>query len=412
MDRRLALVALPLLLHAGCKGCADTQEYGWPIVPAGPEFDSPDHFGSWVDLDVAPDGERVTMTYYDHEFTAAGFALGTKGVDDQIVWRHEPVDGYPDVDGNDPLDRGTYGSHKVASDGTVWFAYHDKFGTGVFVSRRMGGPVWSDPVVADSTGGEWISLAMDEAEPVIAHADPTTASVRVVRIVDGLWAGADVYTSNAVTVSPDTGLPSVRLAAIGQIALDVDEGTEYIAFRDDAAQTLVLLEGRDGSYTTTTVDDTGDVGAWASIDVDSGRVRIAYQDVGNQDLKLATREEGGTSFTLEVVDDGELRGADTEVFDEDGEPRVLYFDGWDNDLLLATQTAGVWSIEQLGGTHGAIGFHNAFAVTDADVWVASFDMTHEQLFFRNRSGEEPEPAEGTTAGTTTVTTTGTTGSGS
>ena len=54
------------------------------------------------------------------------------------------------------------------------------------------------------------------------------------------------------------------------------------------------------------VDSEGDVGQWPSIAFNGSEMVIAYQDVGEQDLKLATGGPG--AWGSSVVDDGKLVG--------------------------------------------------------------------------------------------------------
>lgn len=376
--RRLAAVA-PLVLYAGCS--CQGPEYSFPQPDAFVPAEEPQDLGSWLSMDTAPDGVRLTMAYYDREQGALGYAVGTIQDDGSVDWVHERVDGYKGADGLDRGDRGKYASQKTAPDGTVWIAYQDAEHGGLYAVQRTGGPVWSEPVLVDPGAGAWASLAYDsDGWPVVAHHHPKEKDLRVSRFDGSDWSTEIVFTGSDWTYThPETGETEMRLANVGQYArLVIHEGVEYISFYDAAQQTLNLLEGKNGDYTHTVVDKAGNVGQWPSMWTDGKILRIAYHDVGNQDLKLATRDAG--SWSTEVVDDGEYRGADTEIFMRGDKVAILYFDGFQNDMLLATQDGNGWAIEHVGGDHGAVGFHNEVAYADGIFWLASYDYTSRKLY--------------------------------
>jgi hypothetical protein len=120
------------------------------------------------------------------------------------------------------------------------------------------------------------------------------------------------------------------------------------------------------------------MGQWPSILLDSGTVNIAFHDVGNQDLVVATRTGGG--FELEVADAGNFVGADTEIHKRAGNLAVLYFDGQDNDMKLATKNGAVWVTETLGDPDRAVGFHNEVVRVGAAWYAGSYDFTNRQVF--------------------------------
>lgn len=373
---RIAVLA-SLALYAGCS-CQ--QEYGFPASDVFVSEDPEDH-GSWLSMDTTPEGARLTIAYYDREAGALGFAVGTPQQDGSVLWVHEKVDGYTGSDGLDRGDRGKYASQKTAPDGTVWVAYQDAVNGGLYVARRTGGPVWTEPELVDPGAGAWASLAIDASgNPVVAHHDEVAGVLRLSRFDGTAWASETAWTgSDWSYTDPTTGEVLTRDASVGAYSrILVHEGVEYIAFYDAAQQTLNLLEGAAGSYTHTVVDATANVGQWPSLWTDGATLRIAYHDVTNQDLKLATREAG--SWSTEVVDAGEYRGADTEVFQRGDKTAVVYFDGFKNDMMLATKDAGSWIIEQAGGTTGAVGFHNEVAVVGDTFWLASYDFTSRKLY--------------------------------
>ncbi|MBT3224597.1 MAG: hypothetical protein HN348_36480, partial [Proteobacteria bacterium] len=90
-------------------GCSCNQDYAFTKTEI-PSYTAPQDLGSWLSMDVAPDGRRLVVAYYDREQTALGFAVGEPQEDGTVVWEHEHVDGYPDSEGMDTEDKGKFAS--------------------------------------------------------------------------------------------------------------------------------------------------------------------------------------------------------------------------------------------------------------------------------------------------------------
>jgi hypothetical protein len=338
-----------------------------PHTDPGP---APESYGSWLSLRPAADGAAITMTSYDRLAGAVDFAIGTPGDDGAITWSHEKVDGYPDGGGTDAGDRGKYTSHATAPDGTVWVAYQDVGEGTLRVAHRLGRDNWEPSVMVDAgaaapgDAGHWVSLAIDvDGNPTVVSCDATTAAVRLSRRTDGNWTTTTLYTSSAVGDVP---------AGVATTALQILGSSERIAFYDSAAGSLVLLEGAGTTFTPTVVDDAGDVGRWPSLLSIGPVLYVAYEDVENQDLKLASRT--GADWTIEVVDAGQMRGADTAPFDDGGEPGIVSFDGIDNDQWVARRGPEGWELTRLAGESAMVGYHNEVVTTSAGRWAGSFDQ--------------------------------------
>jgi hypothetical protein len=365
---RTVLLAAPALIAVGCS-C--NQDYSFPPVD-GVVSDPPDDFGSWLALRTAPDGRRLTMSYYDRERTGFGFAVGTVKEGGGVDWAHERVDGYPEADGLDRGDRGKYGTHQVAPDGTVYAAYQDSQNGVLRAAIRKGTGNWEATQADVGTGltstgaGGWVSMAIQSnGLPMVAHADLASGVLRVSRLKDdGTWESETAWSGNG-----DVGRYA-NLFIVGE--------TAYIAFYEGTNGNLELLEGTFGAWTHSQVDVSGDVGQWPSIWADGDELMIAYHHVSNQDLKLARRISG--SWTTEVIDDGEYRGADTALFLRDGLPAIVYFDGQNNDMWMATTDGTSWTREKLAGDEGAVGFHNEVAQAGGQWFVGSYDFTARTLY--------------------------------
>jgi len=375
---RSALLLSPVLVAVGCS-C--NQEYSFPPLQQQ-TFEAPVDYGSWLSMSTAPDGTRLTMTYYDRDQTGIGFAVGTPQVDGTIEWLHERVDGYPEDDGLDRGDRGKYSTHVITADGTVHAAYQDSQNGTLRAAVREAPGVWTNDQVDVGTGilstgaGAWASMALYKDSPIVAHHDEEAGTLRVSWLTEAGWESEEAWSG-----SGDVG----KYANIA-----VFDDTVYIAFYDAINGNLDLIEGAPGSWTFSEVDITGDVGQWPSMQVDADGILIAYQDTGEQDLKLARRT--GASWSFETIDTGEFRGADSHLFTLNSQPAIVYFDGQNNDMWLATTDGASWSLDKLGGDDGAVGFHNEVATIGGVVYAGSYDFSARTLFLTTIDAPAP-PAE-------------------
>ena len=356
-----------------------------PIEEPTPELHD---VGSWLGMALMPDGAPA-VSFYDRDKGGLGFAIGTISADG-VEWDAVEVDGFPDSEGLNPGDRGTYSSLAVDSAGVAWIAFRDGGNDTLrYANRSADGATW-DVGVADAgagsspDAGEWTSIALDSNEyPVIAHYDVANAALRVVH-----WDGSsfDAETVDEGEDGIDTE-GAVVSADVGKYAnILINNGIEYIAYYDAANGALKLATGTAGNYTIETVLDSnnfeapGDVGAWPSIATDaSGNIMIACQDVGNEDLLLISIDDEG--WLTEVVDDGMNRGADASLVLINGSPVIYSFNGYDNDLHVSTTTADGWDNSYVAGEDAAVGFHIETIDSPNGLYVASYDYTNGQIWF-------------------------------
>jgi len=369
---------------AGCS-CGRDDE----IIPIEEPTPEAHDVGSWLGLAVMPDGAPA-VSFYDRDKGGLGFAIGTIS-EDGVEWDAVEVDGFPDSEGLNPGDRGTYSSLAVDSSGVAWIAYRDGGnGTLRYAMRSADGATWDGGLADAGSGpspdvGQWTSIALDSSEnPVIAHYDVANSALRVAH-----WDGSSFDTETVDEGENSTDAEgAVIYADVGKYAkIIIREGIEYIAYYDSANGALKLATGTSGNYTietvlstTSLIDEPGDVGAWPSMAFDSnGNLTIACQDVGNEDLLLISVDNEG--WLSEVVDDGLNRGADSSLVMVEGLPVIYSFNGYDNDLQVSTVVTEGWENNYVAGDNSAVGFHIETIDSPNGLYVASYDYTNGQIWF-------------------------------
>ncbi len=384
---RLVLLAGTLFI-AGCQCNNDpkTDDTGPPDAP--PERDR----GQWLSMDTLADG-TIVASYFDRDEDGLGVAFGTI-TDAGVSWTYEEVEGFQDSSGLDTGNLGTHTDLVVAPGDVIWVVYYDIGNAALRYARRhnsasghnvTAGGTWTTGV-ADTGGGsrpdagQWASIALDpDGKPVVAHYDVGEQELRVTRWDGEAW-GNQVEIQGEEYTLQDTGGPS-KPADVGKFAdlFIADDGTEYIAYYDDAWSRLMLAVGGAAGFEQYVVDESADVGQWPSVLVADGTVHIAYHDVENQNLVYAVGTPG--SFTTTVVDDSAYVGADTEIFQNGDMLSILYFDGNDNDLEQATLAGGAWTTATLAGDDGTgLGYHNEVVLSNGSYYAGCYDYTNRSIW--------------------------------
>ncbi|MCB9765790.1 MAG: hypothetical protein H6739_38805 [Alphaproteobacteria bacterium] len=380
LARSLPAVAL-LVASLGLEACSGCRNKDATVTDdsTAPTPEDPHDIGQYLSMAVMSDGSPA-VSYYDRTKGALAFAIWNgEG------WDEERIDGYTNESGLDVGDRGKYTSLVVDGSGAAWITYYDATNGNLFYAHRDAPNDWTTGTAdvgggATPNAGQFSSLALDAQDnPVVAHHDVNRGELRVAHWRDGSFSGESV--DEGADVTPDTGGDTIP-ANVGKYAhLVIHDGTEYIAYYDAAAGDLKLATGTSGNYTIEVVDEAGDVGAWPSILIDGTDLLIAYQDVGNQDLKLARGSTTGGGWDFEVIDEGDFIGADTELFLNGSYPAILYFDGNENNLKLAQSTGSAWQIDTVAGDEAALGFHNETVSTNGKRYIGCYDYTNRTIWF-------------------------------
>ena len=147
---------------------------------------------------------------------------------------------------------------------------------------------------------------------------------------------------------------------------------KHISYYDETNGDLKYARWDSGTETwsTETVDSTGDVGQYTAIAVNAaGRPRISYYDVTNGALKYAAWN--GATWDIETVDNTSLAvGQFTSLaLTTGGNACISYYDAAEEDLKYASWSGAVWNIETVDGTNPAelwVGSHTSLALNAAD----------------------------------------------
>jgi hypothetical protein len=254
-------------------------------------------------------------------------------------WSFEIVDMAADV--------GAYCKIVLDASGNPAVAYYDKTNGNLKFAHRTGSNAWSTEIV-DATGdvGKYIGFVFSPiGEFGIAFYDVTNANLRFANGNPGGWNVVNVETAGDV-------------GSHASLAVD-PEGAYHVSY-DDVTNKRLRYGRRDllGTWTLETADAPAGatVGQFTSIALNplTGQPAIAYYDVFNGDLKLATRPTA--SWTTELVNStGQVGRFASLKFDAQGNPCIAYQDSTNSDLLYSVKSTGSWSTEIADGASGSSG---------------------------------------------------------
>jgi hypothetical protein len=192
-------------------------------------------------------------------------------------------------------------------------------------------------IIDDDDIGGYTSVVLSAAgNPIIAYLDNANEDLLLAFCDDAITC-----SNPTITMVDGTG---ARVGAYTSMVLD-SSGNPIIAYQDIGDGDLKIAFCNNNtdcdSPILTTIDDVGAVGWHTSIVLDgSGNPIISYYDVTNGNLKIAfcNNNTNCNSPTLTTVDDG---GGDdvglytSLVLDGSGNPIISYYDATNDDLLLA-----------------------------------------------------------------------------
>jgi hypothetical protein len=323
-------------------------------------------------------------------------------------------------------DVGRYTSLSTGNDGNPRIAYCDT--THGTLKLAIGdGASWKTHVVDAPTSmndpiGWWASLVLGaDGTPSIAYyadrpqADGShTTELRFAQAMTPMptqpsdWM-TTVVASSTIPAPPGGTTPPSEEWPMGvglfPALAHLSSGRPVIAFYDRQWGNLMLATGNaatGGTFTVQILDgqdamgnDTGDVGMFPSIGVDStDTIHVTYQGSAIGDLRYVNTRDAA----VEIVDDGyRIDGHNAEGLDEpvlhfvgadsalvvQGPVRmVAYQDATSHELLASTRkTDGTWQRDSIAGSNpddGAFGFFTQAQPTQAGTVVISSYVTNQR----------------------------------
>ena len=222
---------------------------------------------------------------------------------------------------------------------------------------------WSHSKVADSTPTGF-GFATDRAGR--AHACFTTSA--------GLSYG--IRRGDEWTITPVGDLDGKGACAV---AVDTD-GNPHIAYVRSTDHDLAYAKGdASGTFTTTTVDTVGFIGAELAITIATdGTPHVGYYASDTKDLRWATK--AGGAWTTQSVSTGYLVGYPRIALGAAG-PVMTWFDYGQYRVMIAQKNGALWAkqiFEDVSGGYGSIA-----AAPDGSTWIATGDRSVLLHNFKN-----------------------------
>ena len=163
-------------------------------------------------------------------------------------------------------------------------------------------------------------------------------------------------------------------------------GKVHISYYDDYNGDLKYATNGTESWVTTTVD-SGDVGLYTSIAVDtSGKAHISYFDDYNGDLKYVTN--ASDSWVKKTVDSSGYVGWYTAIaLDTQGKVHISYSNYHNGDLKYATNASGSWVTTTVDRS-GDVGWYTSIALDTSDkAHISYFDNTNRDLKYATNASD-------------------------
>lgn len=174
------------------------------------------------------------------------------------------------------------------------------------------------------------------------------------------------------------------------LALDSTD-TAHISYKDDTSDDIKYATGTSGSWTTSVISATGNLGEHSSIAVDStNKPHVAYyifhdkeeaDDKDNGDLKYATLS--GSSWITTIVDglhDDEDKNQNTGLYPDitinpvTNLPYISYYDATNLNLMLANFNGSKWITYTVDGSVGDVGKFSSIDIdSSGHIYISYYD---------------------------------------
>lgn len=289
--------------------CAYKYDGEWEVDTVDAEGD----VGAYASIDVSSNG-RPGISYYDETNLNLKYAIREDG-----AWTVEIVDGTGDV--------GRYASLAIDGQDNPHLVYYDATNQDLKYATRSGGSWDTETVASDGGAGRYASLAIDgQGAPHCTYGLDETTLLYAHRNADG-WettqVDGDIKLFESTAIAMEDGIPHIsyfdvsddpnwrlRYATLTDgvwsievvdpdiygfwnergLAMGVRDGIVHIGYFhwDDWDAGYAYKYG--DRWMTEIVESQGDVGAFASLTLDSqGYPHMSYMDRSNMGLKYARK---------------------------------------------------------------------------------------------------------------------------
>jgi hypothetical protein len=308
-----------------------------------------DKTGSWVNISVDTAGfvgywtsiaidsnDAVHISYQDNANDNLKYATCASSCSSASSWTTTSVDW--------PGTVGSYTSIAIDSNDAVHISYYDdtnkelKYAT--CASSCSSASSWTKISVDSDIPahvGYWTSIAIDSNDAVhISYYVAINQDLKYATCASSCSSASSWTTTSVVTTGAVGSFTSIAIDSNDAVHISYYDGTN-----DDLKYaTCASSCSSASSWTTTSVDTTGDVGSFTSIAIDSNdAVHISYYDTTNKDLKYATCASScssASSWTTTSVDTTGIVGPYTSIaIDSNDAVHISYRDATNSDLKYA-----------------------------------------------------------------------------
>jgi hypothetical protein len=140
------------------------------------------------------------------------------------------------------------------------------------------------------------------------------------------------------------------------------------------------------TWITTTIDSVGEVGAYCSMTILSGKIFISYSEISNGysvALKVATSGDAGETWNLQTIVTGSNIGSNTSICGEGTHIYIAYLENFKLKFIKSSDAGITWpaaSIREINNAVTSVGNNSLFVQNDK-VYVSYFDEINSNLMF-------------------------------
>jgi hypothetical protein len=239
---------------------------------------------------------------------------------------------------------------------------------------------------ARNTSGSWVTSTIDSSADSSADASSIAiGSNNKVHIIYHDYLNGNLKyatnTSGSLVIqtvdSPgDVGRYSTSIAIDSNNKVHIS----YHYWEGATNKGLRYATNASGSWVTSTIDSSGNVGANTSIAIDSNnKVHISYSDANAYDCDLRYATNASGSWVTSTIDSSENAGCSTSIaIDSNNKVHISY--SGDGDLKYATNASGSWVTSTIDDSLGNVGQYTSIAIdSNNNVHISYYDSTNGDL---------------------------------